>query len=157
MKNILLLISTLVFLTACVDTSYQPSGFTGGFSQIKLADDVYRVQFSGNGFTSTEKSYRYALRRSAELSRQHGYRYFKVLKSSTEIDKTSSYRTPVEAKTSTSYNHSGYGYGNQDSKTTVSGGEKVKIHKPTTTMTIKLSHTNSDGALDAEAILSNFN
>jgi len=59
-------------------TSYQQRGLSGGFSEMQLAENVFEVRFSGNGYTSSERASDFALLRSAELSLERGFRYFVV-------------------------------------------------------------------------------
>jgi hypothetical protein len=71
---------SLVFmfvLVAC-STPYKPNGLMGGYSETPIQADQYLVNFRGNGYTSTEKAYRFALYRCAELTVQAGYDYFVV-------------------------------------------------------------------------------
>jgi hypothetical protein len=51
----------------------------GGFSEIQLAPDIYRVSFSPYGYTSWDFAYKAGLLRCATLTIQNGYRYFGVL------------------------------------------------------------------------------
>ncbi len=68
-----------LLLTACA-TGYQKEGiFTNGYSDLKLADDRYVVTFRANEHTPSEKVMEFALKRAAELTLQHGYRYFAIL------------------------------------------------------------------------------
>jgi len=67
-----------LLLTACA-TGYQSSGFTGGFKDTQLAPDVFRVSFSGNGFTSSDRVQDFALLRAAELTLANDARYFAVI------------------------------------------------------------------------------
>jgi hypothetical protein len=66
------------FLSACA-TPYQPMSTFGGYREIQLAPDIYRVMFFGNGYTNSELAVEYALRRCAEITQQNGYRYFGIL------------------------------------------------------------------------------
>ena len=59
-------------------TPYQPLGFTGGYSELPLSDNVFKVSFAGNGYTGRNTVADYALLRSAEVSLSKGYRYFIV-------------------------------------------------------------------------------
>ena len=54
-------------------------GATGGFSELQLSSDVYRVAFRGNGYTSPDRVIDFALLRAAELTLQQGARYFVVV------------------------------------------------------------------------------
>lgn len=66
-----------VTVTGCA-TSYQPRGLSGGFSETQLAENVFEVRFSGNGYTSSERASDFALLRSAELTLERGFKYFVV-------------------------------------------------------------------------------
>jgi hypothetical protein len=73
----------LVFISAALiagcATPYQPMGYLGGYREIRMAADIYRVMFFGNGYTNSELAAEYALRRCADLTQQNGYRYFGIL------------------------------------------------------------------------------
>lgn len=64
-------------LAACA-TPYQPKAVRGGYSDIQLNDNVFRVTFEGNGFTAASAVSDYALLRSAEITLEKGFRYFSV-------------------------------------------------------------------------------
>ncbi len=66
MKEVFLLLASvfsLWFLSGCA-TSYQQRGFAGGYSETQLAPDVFRVNFEGNGYTSSERAQDFALLRA---------------------------------------------------------------------------------------------
>ena len=77
MKKSITIAVIALLMQACV-TPYQPSGFRGGFSETRLDERVYRIQFSGNAFTSSERVADYVIRRAAELTLENGYKYFSV-------------------------------------------------------------------------------
>lgn len=118
----------LLALTACA-TAYQSSNhFTGGFDEIALAPNVYKVTFKGNGYTSSERAEGLALLRSADLTLQKGFKYF-ALADSKSATSHSSYTTPVTANTTanvTAFGNTAYG----TATTTYSGGQTVFISKP---------------------------
>lgn len=96
-------------LSACATpTPYQPKvtsgSVTGGFSELKLEGDRYRVSFAGNSLTSRETVERYLLYRSAELTVQQGYDWFETADHRT--DRTA--RTYVEPDPLA---RPGFGYG----------------------------------------------
>ncbi len=100
MKSVLLLFASgfsLWFLSGCA-TSYQQKGFTGGYSETQLAPDVFRVNFQGNGYTSSERAQDFALLRAAELSLERGFRYFALLD-----------ETDLHTRTNISYLQATYG------------------------------------------------
>jgi hypothetical protein len=75
------LVALMLGMGGCVSTTpYQPSGWTGGYSEEKLDDGVYRVSFQGNGFTSGDMVWNYWMYRCAELTLQNGYGYFSIAK-----------------------------------------------------------------------------
>ena len=65
-----LLFTVLVILTliGCAPTRYQPSkgNITGGYTDIKIGPDMYRISFEGNAYITGEKAYQYTLYRAAE-------------------------------------------------------------------------------------------
>lgn len=72
----LFIISALA-LCGCA-TTYQQTGFSGGFSETKLGPDTVRVVFKGNGYTSDERATDFALLRAAQLCREAGFTHFTV-------------------------------------------------------------------------------
>jgi hypothetical protein len=123
-----------IFFISCA-TKYQSVGFTGGFSETQLSNDIFNVSFKGNGYTSREKASDFALLRSAELTLNNGYQYFIILNSEKYIDHSSytslkTYDTTYQANT----------YGNQTygtAHTTSSGGDTTHYYKPSANNTIK--------------------
>lgn len=71
----LFMVILLATLAGC-STSYGPSGLTGGYEETQLAPNIWRVSFTGNGYTTQERTQDFALLRSAELTVKTGYRYF---------------------------------------------------------------------------------
>jgi hypothetical protein len=63
---------------------YQPETFTGGYSETRIGENIWRVFFRGNGFTSPERAIDFALLRSAEVCLGSGYRYFILAESVNE-------------------------------------------------------------------------
>ncbi len=69
------LVCVIGFLSGCGT----PYGTMGGFSEIQLAPDIYRVSFSPCGYYPWDLAYQAGLLRCATLTIQNGYRYFGVL------------------------------------------------------------------------------
>jgi hypothetical protein len=158
MKKLLMLACCLLSLTSC-STGYHASGFMmNGYDEFKLAPNKYRVQFTGNEYTSEDRAYKYALRRSAELTRAQGFQYFKITNSS--VNKTkNTYTTPVTKHTASSTDTYRYESGQikeNESITTVSGGEVRESYTPSISFNISMYHRDVDDALNADVILSNF-
>lgn len=127
-------------------TPYQPHGLAGGFSSTQLSENVFRVSFTGNGYTNAMKATDYTLLRSAELSAMNGFDYFTVVNENNTTSR-SSYTTPVTANTNLTTNTYGNvsAYGNTarynsnsygTATTTYSGGQTYNIAKPSSSNTI---------------------
>jgi len=96
-------------LAACeTATPYQPNipgqATSGGFSEIRVEPDRWRVTFSGNSLTSRETVEAYLLFRAAELTLQQGYDWFEIVDRNT----SRSARTYVEPDP---LYHPWYGFG----------------------------------------------
>jgi hypothetical protein len=78
MSRLLVLAAVAVALAACA-TPYVQEGLVGGFDAKNLGQDVYRVRFAGNGYTSRETAQTYWLYRSAELALENGFTGFEIL------------------------------------------------------------------------------
>ena len=92
MKEILTVLLCLS-LAGCA-TGYHGKGFTGGYSNMKLQDNIFKVTFNGNAYLSMEKARDFALLRSAEITIENGYKYFVVLETNSSM-KIASYITPA--------------------------------------------------------------
>jgi hypothetical protein len=76
-------------LAACATpTPYQPvatKGATqGGYSELRLEPERYRVTFAGNSLTRRETVEGYLLFRAAELTVQNGYDWFAIVERDTD-------------------------------------------------------------------------
>ena len=137
MKQVLLLFASgfsLWLLSGCA-TSYQQKRFTGGYSETQLAPDVFRVNFAGNGYTSSDRAQDFALLRAAELSLERGFGYFALLDESSS-SKFSTFTTPGSAYTT----GSAYSSGNSatySGHTTYTPGQTYLISKPRTGILIR--------------------
>ena len=78
MKKILLVLAIGVFIAGCA-TDYQKDGFSGGFSETQMSENVWRVHFKANGFSSMERATDFCLLRSAELTLENRYKYFAIV------------------------------------------------------------------------------
>jgi len=70
-------------LAACATpTPYQPNirgqQTSGGYSEVRIEPDRFRVNFAGNSLTSRETVEGYLLFRAAELTTQQGYDWFSI-------------------------------------------------------------------------------
>lgn len=70
---------SLTLVTAGCATPYQHAWLGGGFTDQKLDNQTYHVQFVGNGFTTRDMVHKYFMYRCAELTQQAGYKYFTIV------------------------------------------------------------------------------
>jgi hypothetical protein len=85
-------------LAACATpTPYQPlvhgNATSGGFSEVRLEPNRFRVTFAGNSLTSRETVEGYLLFRAAELTGQNGYDWFRIVDRDTD-KKVETYAEP---------------------------------------------------------------
>jgi hypothetical protein len=85
-------------LAACATpTPYQPNikgqPTAGGYSEVRIEPNRYRVTFAGNSLTSRETVEGYLLFRAAELTVQAGYDWFRIVDRDTD-KKTQTYVEP---------------------------------------------------------------
>ena len=143
--KVLLLISILL-LAGCA-TPYQQSGLLGGFNEIRLSDNSFRVTFNGNAHTPSDKASNYCLLRCAELCLENGYKHFVLISENTHIE-NSTYSSPTYARTT----HIGnYRY------TRVYGGQTYSQNVPTSTNEMLCFEEKPEGySYDASYIKDSF-
>tara|TARA_R110000751_G_scaffold80214_15_gene161911 strand:- start:25823 stop:26362 length:540 start_codon:yes stop_codon:yes gene_type:complete len=138
------IIAGTILLAACA-TSYQPNNrwTGGGFSEIPIAADAYKVTVKGNGYTSSERTNEMALLRSAELTRDNGFNYFIVVDSE-EYQSTSQFVTPGSSTSTTTGSASAYSFGNRayatgvaNTNTTYTPPQIYTTFKPNVAMVVK--------------------
>lgn len=157
MNKLMPVIVLLGLIAAGCATGYHKVGFTGGYSETKLQDDIFKVGFKGNAKCSLERAEDFTLLRSAEIAIENGYKYFVIIdeKSGTQ---TGAYTTPATATTSESLNMYG-NTGSYSSTTNVYGGQTYIFHKPSVRNTIKCFKEKPDNipavVYDAEQIIKN--
>ncbi|MFM0736917.1 hypothetical protein PQQ51_06685 [Paraburkholderia xenovorans] len=71
-------VTAMVTLVGCA-TYYKPFGVAGGYRDRQIDDQTLHVEFHGNGYTSRDTVHKYFLYRCAELTQQHGFKYFMVV------------------------------------------------------------------------------
>ncbi|AUW07707.1 MULTISPECIES: CC0125/CC1285 family lipoprotein [Vibrio] len=132
-KNFIICTSITLALGGCA-TSYQGKGFTGGYSETQLDENVFVVSFEGNGYTSKKKAAAFTMLRSAELTVNNGYQFFAIIDSDS-YSTNSTYTTPTTSHSTA--NVSSFGnFATGTSTTTFSGGQTYAISKPSNTNTI---------------------
>jgi len=127
-------------------TGYQSNGFTGGFSEFQMAQDVYRISFRGNAFTSSDATTEMAMLRAAQLTLDSGYTHFAVM------NEGESYSTSYVAQpgtTTTTIQPNGYGYTAYSHSTP---GLMMPINKPRSEIIIRMFRDGSTGGMDARQV-----
>ena len=86
------LMAISLVITGCATSAYyyKYQGAAGGFSDIKIQDDIYKVSYSENSFVSVETAEDFALLRAAEVTLTNGYKYFIILDQKSDPHTTSS-------------------------------------------------------------------
>ena len=135
--------------------SCQSKGFTGGYSETQLGENVFKVSFNGNALTSSERSADFSLLRSAEVTLKNGFRYFIIVDS--EIYSKSG---PITTSTNPSTKPRVYGdwnhvYGSATSQ--APAGQTYTYSGPMTTHTIVCfkDKTEIDGLFYDAVVVSN--
>jgi hypothetical protein len=114
----------LAFWCVGCATGYGPSGFGGGYSEIRLSARAWQVTFGGNGHTSQELAHSYALRRAAELTLASGYQAFYVAGETQNVRQTN-FQAPVNCVSNGPY-------------TNCYGGQVSTTNRPTTRLDITM-------------------
>ncbi|MEH6665200.1 MAG: hypothetical protein V7678_10145 [Brevundimonas sp.] len=89
MKPVILASAAVLALAACATaTPYQPASpaMRGGYSEMQIEQNRFRVGFAGNSVTSRETVEMYLLYRAAELTAQSGFDWFRTVDRATDRD-----------------------------------------------------------------------
>lgn len=119
-------LSVITFLTSCA-TPYGTVGPTGGFQSQRISTDRFIVDFSGNGFTSKDKTNDYAMLRSAEITKEYSFSYF-TIEGDKDLSGVDSHYSGSTSYTTGQLNTYG-GYGSYSGYTTTTP-EVTNIYKP---------------------------
>jgi hypothetical protein len=122
-----------IVIAGCA-TPYQPEGAAGGYTETRLDNNVFRVGFNGNGYTSAERAEEMALLRSAEVALNNGFSHFVVVDGRVR-EQQSSVTMPSQSTTTgtvTTFGNQAYGRAN----TTTWGGQTFLVTKPRSINTI---------------------
>lgn len=79
---ILFVLAGLIFICGCQPTPYQRLGATpaGGYSDERFSENEFHVKFVANHNTPSRAVCEYLYRRAAELTLEHGFKYFAVIR-----------------------------------------------------------------------------
>lgn len=159
-KKLLLLVIfglTTSLLTSCA-TPYQPNGFRGGYSEMQLSENAYRVNFHGNGMTSEDKVAKYFLRRCADLTVLNGYDYFIIQDSHSSIAQSTIQTESGKVQTQGSLNQDFTGQYNYQETKTYTPPQSTVVNKHTRNGVVVMFKEGSQPqqSLKANIVLSNF-
>lgn len=158
------MIVAVVAVTSCA-TSYQPSGAMGGFSDVQLAPDLFKIRFGGNAYTSPERAQDFAMLRAAEITLQNGCGYFAIVDEN-DYTTTQAITTPGVVSTNayataqTNGNvylnpyggtYSGTTTGNVNATTTYTPPQTTVLHRPRSGLLIRIFQTKPDGIFTYDA------
>ncbi len=139
MKRFAFVFACTALMVACA-TDYQDSGFTGGFSETLLSENVVKIHFRGNAYTSAERTSDFTLLRAAEFSLERGYSHFVILETNDWV-KTSTQTTGGSTKTESSYNFETQKY---EKHSVATSPKTVTTHKPRSELTIMMFGSKPD-------------
>lgn len=113
-RRLILAAFGLLLLAACAQpTPYQAAVDGYGFTQQRLEDNRFRINFSGNSVTPLPVVEDYMLYRAAEITVDQGYDYFEI--SDKDINKSTryfaTYNAPIGGFYGRRYPRYGYGFG----------------------------------------------
>ncbi|MFI4935267.1 MAG: CC0125/CC1285 family lipoprotein [Caulobacterales bacterium] len=77
-RGTILAIGGALLLLGCA-TSYAPESLIGGYSESRVSSNVWRITFSGNGYTSQETVQTYWLYHCAAVALREGFDGFRIL------------------------------------------------------------------------------
>lgn len=81
MKRKLIQLATLTWsmLTGACATGFGPMGSEGGYQEKMVRENAYVISFTGNGFTSKERTRDFALYRAAQIGDKLHFTHFVVM------------------------------------------------------------------------------
>jgi hypothetical protein len=123
-------------LASCA-TGYQPRNLSGGFSDYMTSPDEAVVTFRGNDYTSAERVIMMTFLRCADVTLEHGYRYFVGI-SMVDLSTNSSFASP--GHTSISDNVFEEGNAMANAIPIITSSQTLKILRPAVSMRIRMSN-----------------
>lgn len=81
-KLLILLVCFILGATSSC-TTYKKMGFTGGFDETRLGENIWRVNARGNAYASEDLIANMVMMRSADLAFQNGFSHFAFASGST--------------------------------------------------------------------------
>jgi hypothetical protein len=128
-----LIAASAALLSACA-TSYSAMSWTGGYQEAQVSPDVWRVTFSGNGYTTKETTQTYWLYHCAQLTLSKGFDGFTIV-SNLQL---TSFQKGAGQDTARLIQVRGGGGGVRYHYVYVPGGSYSDVYKPSMQAEIKL-------------------
>ena len=152
MKILFTTLTVAALLSACA-TPYQPTGVTGGFEEMQIDANVWRISFRGNGYTREWKAEDYCLLRSAELTLANGYSHFAIADAKTSTS-VSGISTPSSSYTTGTVHVNGNNAVGSSTTTNVGGGTTF-ISRPRASNIVMMfkGKPNTDGIVYDAALV----
>jgi hypothetical protein len=128
---------SLLALASCA-TGYQPESISGGFSDYMTAPDEAVITYHGNDYTSAERVVTLTFLRCADVTLQHGYRYFIGI---SMVDLSTNSPFAPSGGTSITDNASEYeNYAAINASPSIAPSQSLKVYKPAVSIRIKMSN-----------------
>jgi len=121
-------ICLFVFLFFSCATGYQPSGFKGGFEETQLDDNVFKITFKGNTYTSKEKANDFNLLRCSEVTLQNNFKYF-IIKETYDFSKETTQYVMQKNNNYNSYNKNATYTANEKTRTRPRIANTIECYK----------------------------
>ena len=126
----LTVVALFLFATGCA-TPYQVSGYEGGYTHQRLAEDAFSVSFRGNSFTSEKRTTDFCLLRCSEITIEYKFAYF-TMDGVSDEGGVDTWQTGSTSYTTGSVNPYGTYYG-----TTQTTPQTMSVYKPGRTYVIR--------------------
>jgi len=84
MHRILIAGLCLLTLAACA-SPYTKVGAFGGYDDMQVGPNMYRISVEGNGYTTEDRAERMALLRASEITLAKGFEYFSIVSRDNDV------------------------------------------------------------------------
>ncbi|MCK5893330.1 MAG: hypothetical protein KAG53_02730 [Endozoicomonadaceae bacterium] len=149
MKRFIVITILAIILHGCA-TPYQQEKGGNGYSETRLNDNTFNVVFKGSSNTDRDRVADFVLLRSAELTLEHGYRYFAIIDTRDDT-KYVTRTTPITHNTHGSDVETAYG--NSFHESTLYTGLNVRVDvSPILTYTITCFDEELDSVFNYNAM-----
>jgi hypothetical protein len=148
MKKLFIYSLLVIFITSCA-TAYQPTSFSGGFTDTQLSENVWKVSVNGNAYTSKSTIGDYALLRASELTLQKGFKYFVV---GSQNEDSKKFNATFGTNSSTTYGNISSS-GNFNARTNYTTPTVVPMKKHSNEIIFEMLHKKEDGVFTYNAQL----